>query len=493
MGSPEDNRSEAAIGEVKVPVRGITSDTDSASTTDTDEPSLLKKAQKKVDKKIILWYSLVYLIMRIHVSNITNTAIINIEEGDGIKKQLGNLTSAQWAWVLSIFYYPYMFFEPVSTLMLKRFSPSKWMSRIMVTWGIISMCQGATHNYAGVLVCRFFLGLAEAGFYPGVLYHISFWFPTDSIALRIAFFYACGQFSGTISGLLAFAISFMNDVGGLAGWRWVFILEGIPAILCGIYTLFFLPDYPETAKFLTQDEKDIIINNLPNTQPKSLAETWNWQQAKALFRDPTFPTFTLVWIFHSIGGWGVSTVLPTVIFELGLTGSAEAQLMTMPTYAFGCTCLILIGWLIHRRKITPWIAALCLEVFACICYVVLICVRPPIIRYIFVTFATACSICIYPIIWPERIRAAHGTTTAGLAIGTTNAAAQLTGIVGPEVYQSKFGPMYRVSFSVSIGMLVGAILVISATWYLVRRRDLEAMKHANDVDDDVVSEKDDRI
>lgn len=99
MGSPEDNRSEAAIGEVKVPVRGITSDTDSASTTDTDEPSLLKKAQKKVDKKIILWYSFVYLIMRIHVSNITNTAIINIEEGDGIKKQLGDLTSAQWAWV----------------------------------------------------------------------------------------------------------------------------------------------------------------------------------------------------------------------------------------------------------------------------------------------------------------------------------------------------------------------------------------------------------
>lgn len=136
--------------------------------------ALLKSAQKKVDRRVILWYSFVYLIMRIHVSNITNTAIINIEEGDGIKKQLGNLTSGQWAWVLSIFYYPYMFFEPASTLMLKRFSPSAWMSRIMITWGVISMCQGATQNYAGILVCRFFLGLAEAGFYPGVLYHISF-------------------------------------------------------------------------------------------------------------------------------------------------------------------------------------------------------------------------------------------------------------------------------------------------------------------------------
>lgn len=81
------------------------------------------------------------------------------------------------------------------------------------------MCQGATQNYAGIMITRFLLGLAEAGYYPGVLYHLSFWYPAKSTALRIAFFYACGQFSGTISGLLAFAISYMNGVGGLSGWR----------------------------------------------------------------------------------------------------------------------------------------------------------------------------------------------------------------------------------------------------------------------------------
>jgi MFS family permease len=164
---------------------------------------------------------LVYLIMRIHVSNISNSAIINLEQGTGIRKQLGNLSSSQWAWALSIFYYPYMVFEPLSTLALKHFTPSVWMSRIMITWGIISMCQGATQNYAGILACRFFLGAAEAGFYPGVLYHLSFWYPTERLSLRIGFFYACGMFSGTISGLLAYAISFMNGEGGLAGWRWV--------------------------------------------------------------------------------------------------------------------------------------------------------------------------------------------------------------------------------------------------------------------------------
>jgi len=152
-------------------------------------------------------------------------ASTDLEQGTGIKKQLGNLSSSQWAWALSIFYYPYMFFEPLATLMLKHFSPNLWMSRIMLTWGIISMCQGATQNYSGILACRFFLGAAEAGFYPGVLYHLSFWYPTDRLPLRIAFFYACGMFSGTISGLLAYVISFMNGVAGLAGWRWVCVLR----------------------------------------------------------------------------------------------------------------------------------------------------------------------------------------------------------------------------------------------------------------------------
>ena len=96
----------------------------------------LRSAYRKSDLRLLYWYSFVYLWMRIHASNITNTAIINIETGDGIKEQLGNLTSGQWAWCLAIFYYPYAAFEPASTLLLKRFSPRVWMSRIMITWGL---------------------------------------------------------------------------------------------------------------------------------------------------------------------------------------------------------------------------------------------------------------------------------------------------------------------------------------------------------------------
>ncbi|KAK1586179.1 high-affinity nicotinic acid transporter [Colletotrichum navitas] len=401
-----------------------------------EEKPLFKMAHRKVDKRLLLWYSFEHLIMRIHVSNISNAAIINLEQGTGIRKQLGNL----------IFHYPYMFFEPLATLALKRFSPSVWMSRTTITWGIIFMCQGATQSYAGVLACRFFLGLAEAGSYPGVLYHLSFWYPTHQLPLRIGFFYACGKFSGTISGLLAYAISFKNGVGGLAGWRW-------------------------TVKFLTEPEREIIIPDLPEQAPTMNAKTFNFQQIEELFRHPTFVPFLMIWVTHGIGSWGISFVLPTVIYELGISNTVISQVITMPPFTLVFVILLSLAFLVHTRRLSPWVAGLCLEAAQIVFYVLLITVKNSVAKYIFVMIATAASQSFFAVIWPERIRAAKGTTSAGFAIGITNASGQLMGIVGPQIYQPKFGPTCRVSYSCSIGLLCGTLLAISIAWSFVARQD----------------------
>ncbi|ORY02570.1 major facilitator superfamily domain-containing protein [Clohesyomyces aquaticus] len=354
--------------------------------------------------------------MRIHVGKISNSEIINLEQGTGIRKQFGNFSSSEWAWALSIFYYPCMLFEPMATLALKDFSPSVWMSQIMLIWAIISMCQGATQNYAGILACRFFLGAAEAASSPDLI------------------FYACGMFSGTISGLFAYAISFMNGLGGLAGWRWLFILEGIPAILCAAYTWFYLPNFPETVKFLTEVERGVILEDLPKQAPTMHAETLNLDQVKSLFKSPTFVSFLMIWILHGIGGWGISFVLPTVIYELGISGTAISQIMTMvPTIYLVFVILLSLAFLIHMKRLSPWVAGLGVEITQIICYILLITVKNPVAKYIFVMITTAASQSFFAIIWPERIRAARGTTTAGLAIGITNASCQLMGIVGPQI------------------------------------------------------------
>lgn len=104
----------------------------------------LRKAYRKVDLRLLLWYAILFTMVKISTKNVTNAAILNLEQGTGIKHQLGHLTSEQWAWVLSIFSYPYIVFEPVSTILLKRFTPRKWMSRILITWACLPVVRNAS-------------------------------------------------------------------------------------------------------------------------------------------------------------------------------------------------------------------------------------------------------------------------------------------------------------------------------------------------------------
>jgi len=334
------------------------------------------------------------------------------------------------------------------------------------------MCQSAAHSHGGLLACRFLLGLAEAGLWPAIMFHISFWYPADRLPLRIALLSACGQCSGTFSGLLAFAIAYLNGAAGLSGWRWVFILEGIPALILGIACLFCLPNYPEPAFFLSAQERQAVLDAMPKNQPTAGSKTWDSEQVKATLKDPVFYTFLLIWTCLAIGGWGVTVAFPSVIYALRLQGTSISQLMTMPPYAIGSVVLLLVAHLIRKKKVKAFPCAIALEIGCCACYVLLVVVRHAIVKYVFVCLTLVCCTAILPILWPERIRAAQGTTSTGLAIGVTSSLAHLAGIVGPQLYQSRFGPTYQVSFVTSIGLLAVCILATVASWAMLKRREV---------------------
>jgi MFS family permease len=157
---------------------------------------------------------------------------------------------------------------------------------------------------------------------------MAFWYKPSEMPWRVALFYSLGQLSSALSGLLAYAISFMNRLRGLSGWRWLFILEGLPAIILAFVAL-WAPDYPETAKMLTPEERKWVANRLANTAPRGKDRSWSWQHIKQLFRSSTLYTFSIYWIGHGIGGFGVNYALPTVIYELGFTTTAKSQLMNI--------------------------------------------------------------------------------------------------------------------------------------------------------------------
>ncbi|KAF4841367.1 MFS transporter prlL [Colletotrichum siamense] len=312
--------------------KGAGSTTEATSNPDIEatpkDAALEKRIMRNIDLWLVGFYSLVYVFRVIDSANYSNAAIINLEAGTGIKKQLG-FTPSQWAWTLSIFSYSYLIFEPTNTVLLKLFKPSRWMFILIMAWGISACCSAAATNFSGMMCVRFAIGAAEAGFFPSVLFHYAFWYRPEEMALRIAFFYSVGQVSSALSGLLAYAISYMDQLGGVSGWRWLFILEGLPAIILAFFA-FGLPDYPESAKILTEEERLYVKERLASTAPKG-GSHWDFKSLKVMAKDPTLYTFSLYWICHGIGGFGVGFALPTVIYQLGFTTTAYSQLMNIAT------------------------------------------------------------------------------------------------------------------------------------------------------------------
>ncbi|KAI0880204.1 MFS general substrate transporter [Annulohypoxylon maeteangense] len=428
-----------------------------------------KAVMKKVDLWLVGFYSLVYIFRVIDSANYSNAAIINLEHGTGIKKQLG-LSPSQWAWTLSIFSYSYMIFEPTNTLAMKVFSPSRWMFVLILGWGISACSSSAAQDFKGMMCVRFAIGMAEAGFFPAVLYHMAFWYKPSEMPQRIAIFYSVGQLSPAVSGLLAYAIGFMDGLGGLAGWRWLFLIEGLPAIVLSAIAL-WLPDYPETARMLTDKERVTLQGRLARTAPTGKQGHWDFESLRKLFKDPTFYTFSVYWICHGIGGFGIGTALPTVIYELGFTTTSNSQLMNIPPYVSAFVFLNIVGYFLHRKAIRPWTTAVAIESTIILCYIVLFTVHNVVARYIFLIIAVSCAGSAYPVIWPERIRDLEGTVGSGLGIGWTNAMAQFSGIAGPHVFSTVFGPTYHVSYGICLGFLSVGIASILISWLLVRRKD----------------------
>ncbi|OGE50220.1 hypothetical protein PENARI_c018G00842 [Penicillium arizonense] len=220
----------------------------------------------------------------------------------------------------------------------------------MVAWGLVMTLTGIVQNYSGLLAARFFLGVTEAGLFPGLAFYVSLWYPRKNSQFRLALIFASASMAGAFSGLLAYLISKMDGVGGLEGWRWIFILEGLLTVVVAVFSFFLVWDEPATAAFLSEHEKRILLDALNYTQTET--STAPQLGNKHSFKWKHFVDALLDWQtwFHCLGYWGMacsvyalSLFLPTIIKGLGYS-AALAQLLTIPVYAAATISCILVGY-----------------------------------------------------------------------------------------------------------------------------------------------------
>ncbi|TQS32612.1 hypothetical protein Golomagni_07070, partial [Golovinomyces magnicellulatus] len=326
-----------------------------------------KKLLRKVDWRLMTLCSLIFMFKNLDSQNTSNARIMNRGTNHNIITQLG-MTADEYNLITVVYYVPYIVGEAPSNLLLKYFTPSKWQSRIMIGWGIFLMCHAAVKNKSGLFATRFLLGLAEAGQFPGVILQMTYWYRPDEMSLRLLYFYICGNTAGIFGGLLAYAFDTVSGAGGLSGWQWLFLTEGIATVIFGFVIWFIFPDFPETATWLTEREKRFIQARLPANAPRSKEANFKLSEIVDSLKDKRLWLFTLIWATFTVGTNGVTFYQSTVIANLGFTNIAQAQLLNLPITIAALLVIAGTGIMADRKNIPRPLYPLTFLVIILVCY-----------------------------------------------------------------------------------------------------------------------------
>lgn len=258
------------------------------------------------------------------------------------------MSAAAYGFGVGIFFVGYILFEVPSNLLLRRIGARRTISRIMVLWGAISLSMMFVQSETQFYLARLALGIAEAGFFPGIVYYISCWFPDRHRARIMSFFVlgiaASGIVGGPISGWI---LGSFDGVNALRGWQWLFLLEGLPPILMGVWAFWYLPDHPREAKWLSGSERELLIRELE--APTSHAAKADHSFAAAL-KNPRVYLCAFGWFSLTWGGSILNFWAPAIIRDAGVSNFLHVGLLSAIPYAGGALFMILASRHSDLRK-----------------------------------------------------------------------------------------------------------------------------------------------
>jgi len=287
----------------------------------------------KVTRRLLPFLLLLYVVAYIDRVNIGFAAL-------QMNDDLG-LSAAMYGFGAGIFFIGYALFEVPSNLILARLGARLWITRIMITWGVVSVAMMWVHSPMSFYVLRFLLGVAEAGFFPGIIYYLCDWFPQKQRARAVSWFMAAIPLSIVIGGPLAGLLLGLDGRLGLAGWQWLFLVEGLPAVILGVVVYFHLDDKPEDARWLHPDEKAWLVREIRSEQQR--ARDLHHVGIGAAFAHPVVWALGFINLVLQTGSYGLALWVPQILKGFGGLSDLEVGLVSAIPFAFAAAGMVLIG------------------------------------------------------------------------------------------------------------------------------------------------------
>ncbi|PLN77230.1 MFS general substrate transporter [Aspergillus taichungensis] len=395
------------------------------------DPEIEKRVLRKLDLRVPTLLGFLYLLSLLDRSNIGNAKIA------GMREDL-QLDSQRYSWLLTIFYIAYTVFE-FAALMWKVMPPHQWAAITVMAWGIVATCQAAAFNWESMMALRFLLGMAEAAFGPGTPYLLSFFYRRHELGLRCGMFVSAAPLANTFAGALAYGIT--SGHSKLANWRLLFLVEGSPSLIAAVVAWYFLPDHPSTARFLTEEEKEVARARGMRRSGESERSTGiDWRDVGRTVLDAKAWLTALMYFSCNVSFSSLPVFLPTILEEMGFS-SINAQGLTAPPYFASFLVTLATTWIADRFQQRGLTIAIC-SVVGAVGYTLLATSLSVGVRYLGVFLAAAGVFPCIANILPWVLNNQGSDTRRGVGIVILNLVGQCGPFLGTNVFPDRDAPRY---------------------------------------------------
>ncbi len=413
-----------------------------------------QRARHRIARRLLPFLFLLYVIAFLDRMNI-GAAALQMPRDLGFSEGVVGMGAG-------IFFLGYFLLEIPGALIVERWSARRWIARIMISWGVVTVLMAFIHTARQFYVVRFLVGAAEAGFLPGVIVYLTHWFRYEDRAKAVAFFYAANPLSYVIGSPLAGLLLGLSWLG-MRGWRWLFIIEGIPAVLFGFITIWYLTDWPQQAKWLPEVEKSWIANELTREKEAKKRSYGIWEALRQ--RDVIL--LTLCYFCAMTGSYGIAFWLPTILKRLSGQSDLRVTLLSALPYVAAFITQQVNGWHSDRTRERRWHAAV--PVFVCgLALALAVLYRANLLVSIGMFIAAGGAFYGFqPVFWAVPTRFLSESAAAA-SIGLINSVGNLGGFAGPMV-MGYLASRTR-SFSAGLLYLVASLFASGILMLTVGRR-----------------------
>ena len=428
--------------------------------SDSNAPHFSQRTSRRIARRLLPFLFVLYVIAFLDRMNV-GAAALQMPHDLGLNERAIGLGAG-------IFFLGYFLLEIPGALIAERWSARRWIARIMITWGVLTFLLAFIHSTRQFYLIRFLVGAAEAGFFPAIMVYLTHWFRVVDRAKAVAAFYAAMPMSYVIGSPLAGLILGFSWFG-LRGWRWLFILEGIPAVLLGIIALLYLTDWPQQAEWLKPDERNWIRSalRLENESKQKVRSYTIWQS----LRDRNVILLTSCYFFALTGNYGIGFWLPSILKRLSGGSDTRVTLLAALPYLAGLLVQQANGWHSDRTRERRWHAAIPLLMSGIFLFFAVRAASSVFLSMLFFVGVGGAYFGFHPAFWPVPTEFLTESAAAA-SIGMINSVGNLGGFVGPFVVGYMLTRTH--SFTAGLSFLVGSFIVSAILMLLVRvrRRDV---------------------